>query len=47
MTYTVITKAGFVHVFSVQAMADIYLAAYGGVVITPQVLVDTTGKTAV
>lgn len=40
MTYTVITKAGFVHVFSIKEMADIYLAAYGGVVFTQQILVD-------
>jgi hypothetical protein len=41
MKYTVITKAGFVHVFYIKAMVDIYLAAYGGVVVTEEVLVDT------
>jgi hypothetical protein len=38
--YTVITKAGFVHVFTIREMADIYLAAYGGVMFTNQI-VDT------
>ena len=40
MKYTLITKAGFVHVFSIKEMVDIYLAAYGGVVITQHILVD-------
>lgn len=40
MTYTVITKAGFVHVFYIRSMVDIYLAAYGGVLVTNEVLVD-------
>jgi hypothetical protein len=41
MKYTVITKAGFVHVFYIKAMVDIYLAAYGGVLISEEILVDT------
>jgi hypothetical protein len=38
MTYTVITKNGIVHVFTMKEMVDIYLAAYGGVVFTQQIL---------
>lgn len=34
--YTVITATGFVHVFHIREMVDIYLAAYGGVVIMEQ-----------
>jgi hypothetical protein len=41
MKYTVITKAGFVHVFYIKAMVDIYLAAYGGVLVSEEILVDT------
>jgi hypothetical protein len=47
MTYTVITKAGFVHVFHIRALAEIYVQAYGGVVVTPQTLVDTASPAAV
>lgn len=42
MKYTVITRAGFVHVFYIREMVDIYLAAYGGVLVTDEILVDTT-----
>lgn len=47
MTYTVLTRNGFLHVFSVKALAETYVQAYGGVVFTQQVLVDTTAQTAV
>ena len=42
MTYTVLTKQGFLHVFYIKDMADIYVSAYGGVVFTQQILVDKT-----
>ena len=41
MNYTLITKTGKVYTFYIKALADSYQMAYGGVVITPQVLVDT------
>lgn len=45
MKYIVITKAGFVHVFYIREMVDIYLAAYGGVLVTDEILVDTVAQT--
>ena len=39
MTYTVITKTGRVLVFTVQACAEIYVSAYGGVMITNEIVV--------
>ena len=46
MSYTVLTKQGFLYVFSIKEMADIYQRAYGGVVFTQQILVDNpTQKT--
>ena len=42
MTYTVITKAGFVHVFYIKELAETYVQAYGGVVFTQQVLEETS-----
>ena len=40
MKYTLITRNGKVYTFYIQAVADQYQQAYGGVVITQQVLVD-------
>ena len=40
MNYTLITKTGKVYTFYVKALADSYQQAYGGVVITQQILVD-------
>ena len=40
MNYTLITKIGKVYTFYVKALADSYQQAYGGVVITQQILVD-------
>jgi hypothetical protein len=42
MNYTLITKTGRVYTFYVKALADSYQMAYGGVVITQQILVDET-----
>jgi hypothetical protein len=39
MRYTLITPTGKVYTFHLQAVAETYLAAYGGTLITP-----TTGK---
>jgi hypothetical protein len=41
MNYTLITKTGKVYTFYIKALADSYQMAYGGVVITQQILVDT------
>jgi hypothetical protein len=41
MKYTLITKTGRVYTFYIKALADSYQMAYGGVVITQQILVDT------
>jgi hypothetical protein len=43
MKYTLITKQGRVYTFYIKEVADTYQQAYGGVVITQQVLetVDT------
>ena len=40
MNYTLITKTGKVYTFYIKALADSYQRAYGGVVITQQILVD-------
>jgi hypothetical protein len=40
MNYTLITKTGKVYTFYIKALADSYQQAYGGVVITQQILVD-------
>ena len=42
MQYTLITKTGRVYTFYVQALAETYLQAYGGVIVTGDILVDTT-----
>jgi hypothetical protein len=41
MQFTLITKSGKVYTFYVKALAETYQQAYGGVVFTQQVLVDT------
>ena len=40
MKYTLITKQGKVYTFYLKAVADTYAQAFGGVVITQQILVD-------
>jgi hypothetical protein len=45
MQYTVITKMGKVQTFFIKSVAELYAINHGGVVITPQILVDTTAQT--
>ena len=45
MQYTLITKTGKVYTFYVLAVAQTYLQAYGGTLITGDILVDTTAQT--
>ena len=40
MRYTLITKTGRVYTFYVKALAETYLGAYGGVIVTNDILVD-------
>lgn len=40
MNYTLITNKGKVYTFYVKALAEQFQQAYGGVVVTQQVLVD-------
>ena len=44
MNYTLITAKGKVYTFYVLALANQYQQAYGGVVITQQILVDETAQ---
>jgi len=41
MTYTLITPKGQIFQFFLKAVADTYQQAYGGTVITAEILVDT------
>ena len=41
MKFTVITKQGTVYTFFVRAVAETYVQAYGGQLITADILVDT------
>lgn len=47
MQYTLITSRGKVYTFFLKSVADTYAQAYGGVVITQQVLVDQNITVAV
>ena len=47
MKYTLITSKGKVYTFFIRAVAENYQAAYGGVVITQQILVDENTKSVV
>ena len=40
MKYTLITKQGKVYTFYVQALAETYQQAYGGKIVTKDILVD-------
>jgi hypothetical protein len=42
MKYTLITNAGRVYTFYVQALAEQFQQAYGGQLFTADILVDTT-----
>ena len=44
MKYTLITPAGKVYTFYVQAVAEMYQKAYGGQLITADILVDTSSQ---
>ena len=44
MSYTLITSKGTVMQFYVRAVADLYQSLNGGVVITQQILVDTSAQ---
>jgi hypothetical protein len=45
MKYTLITATGRVYTFYVQALAETYQKAYGGTIVTKDVLVDTIAQT--
>jgi hypothetical protein len=45
MPYTLITPTGKIYTFYSQVLADTYKNAYGGVVITQQILVDDSAQT--
>jgi len=45
MKYTLITATGRVYTFYVQALAETYQQAYGGQLITADILVDTIAQT--
>jgi hypothetical protein len=47
MKFTLITKLGRVYTFYIKELADTYQQAYGGVVFSQQVLVDTDTQTVV
>ena len=45
MNYTLITPTGRVYTFYVQAVAEMYQKAYGGQLISAEILVDTPSQT--
>ncbi len=45
MKYTLITASGKVYTFYVQALAETYQQAYGGKIVTNDILVDTSSQT--
>jgi len=45
MQYTLITTTGRVYTFFVLAVAETYQQAYGGTLITGDILVDTAAQT--
>ena len=45
MKYTLITATGKLYTFYVKAVAETYQQAYGGTLITGDILVDTTAQT--
>jgi hypothetical protein len=44
MRYTLITPTGKVYTFYLQAVADTYQKAYGGQIMTDNILVDTPAQ---
>ncbi len=47
MQYTLITATGKLYTFYVQALAETYQQAYGGVIVTNDILVDKIAQTVV
>ena len=47
MKYTLITAKGKVYTFFVQALAETYQQAYGGTIVTNDILVDKIAQTVV
>jgi hypothetical protein len=47
MQYTLITMTGRVYTFFVLAVAETYQQAYGGVIVSDEILVDKVAQTAV
>jgi len=47
MKYTLITARGRVYTFYVKALAETYQQAYGGVIVSDEILVDKVVQTAV
>lgn len=47
MNYTLITPTGKVYTFYIQGLAQTYKEAYGGTLITAEVLVDTPAQQTV
>jgi hypothetical protein len=45
MEYTLITKTGQVYTFFLKSVAEMYQKAYGGQLITADILVDTIAQT--
>jgi hypothetical protein len=45
MRYTLITPTGRVYTFYVKALAETYQGAYGGQLISADILVDSTAQT--
>jgi hypothetical protein len=45
MKYTLITASGKLYTFYVKALAETYLSAYGGQLITDDILVDNPAQT--
>ena len=47
MKYTLITSKGKIYTFFIRAVAENFQTAYGGVVITQQILVDENTESVV
>ena len=47
MKYTLITNKGKIYTFFIRAVAENFQSAYGGVVITQQILVDENTESVV
>jgi hypothetical protein len=47
MQYTLITKTGKIHIFSVKSCAEQFQMAYGRVIVVADILVDTKTQLAV